>query len=149
MNLSMPDMPAFVKREVEKLEEVLSPFVKKVSKYAFWSFPLVTFSIVNLFFLLFIVPSEDRVLAALVFYAVLGAFGMALSKEAKIQRKEIQKISSDYIIERMKKSDIVDEQRKGDYITRVQNQPIRAMDHFVKFLEEENRINRQQWYGNN
>ncbi|WP_377558942.1 DUF5392 family protein [Ornithinibacillus salinisoli] len=142
----MTDMPAFVKKEIEKLNDFLSPFVKKVSKYAFWSLPLITFSIVNLFFLLFLIPSEDRMLVALIFYAILGAFGMALSKEAKLQRKEIQKISSDYIIERMKKSDLVSDRFREDYIKRVINQPVRAMDHFVKFLEEEDRLNRAKWF---
>ncbi|SET21675.1 hypothetical protein SAMN05216389_10718 [Oceanobacillus limi] len=148
MNLSMTDMPAVVRKEVEKLEETLSPFMKKVSKYAFWSFPLITFSVINLFFLLFFVPSEERVLAVLIFYAVLGAFGMALSKEAKLQRKEIQKKSSDYIIKRMNKSDIVPDDRKEDYIARVRTQPLRSVEHFIKFLKEEDQIYREQWFGN-
>lgn len=143
----MTEMPVFVKREVEKLEEVLAPLMKKVSKYAFWSLPLITLSIVNLFFLLFIVD-EYQSTFTLIFYAIIGAFGLALSKEAKLQRKELHKKSADYIIKRIKKSNIVTEDIKNKYVKRVQAQPIRSINYFIQFLEEENRINRNQWQTN-
>ncbi|WP_188456283.1 DUF5392 family protein [Virgibacillus oceani] len=139
MNFFMTNVPNFIKREMEKLQEVIAPLMKKVSKFTMWSFPLIAISIINLFFLLFVVPGE-RSLVALVIYAAIGAIGMALFKEAKAHKKEIRKISNDYIIERIQKSDIASEHRKNEYITLVKSQPVKAVYHFVSFLEEENRI---------
>ncbi|MBC5635387.1 YwnF family protein [Ornithinibacillus sp. BX22] len=139
MNLPVTDMPSFIKKEVDKLNETISPFIKKVSKYSFWAFPLIVFSLINLFFLLVVMP-ETRTTVSLILYAVMGAFGFALSKEAKHQRKEILKVSEDYIIKRINKSDVIASAVKDRYIRRVKEQPAFAMNHFIKFLEEENRL---------
>ncbi|WP_047985689.1 DUF5392 family protein [Ornithinibacillus californiensis] len=139
MNLHMTDMPSFIKKEVEKLNETISPFIKKVSKYSFWSFPLTIFSLINLFFMLVVMP-ETRTAVALVLYAIMGAFGLALSKEAKHQRKEILKVSEEFIVKRISRSNVVDETQKERYIREVKQQPAFAMNHFIKFLEEENRL---------
>jgi hypothetical protein len=139
MNLPMTDMPSFIKKEVDKLNDTIYPFIKKVSKYSFWSFPLITFSLINLFFMLVVMP-DTRTTAALIFYAVMGAFGFALSKEAKHQRKEILKVSEAFIVKRIKRSDIVTDPVKDRYIQNVKEQPGFAMNHFIKFLEEENRL---------
>lgn len=135
----MTDMPNFIKKEVDKLNETISPFIKKVSKYSFWALPLIAFSIINLFFMLVAMP-DTRSTVALIIYAVMGAFGFALSKEAKHQRKEILKVSEDFIIKRINKSEIVAKLVKDRYIQKVKEQPAFAMNHFIKFLEEENRL---------
>lgn len=139
MNLPMTDMPSFIKKEVDKLNETISPFIKKVSKYSFWAFPLIAFSLINLFFLLVVAP-ETRTTIALILYAVMGAFGFALSKEAKHQRKEILKVSEEFIIKRINKSEVLTNPVKNSYIRKVKEQPTFAMNHFIKFLEEENRL---------
>src|SRR5690606_37443779 len=137
MNLPMTNMPSFIKKEVDKLNETISPFLKKVSKYSFWSFPLIAFSLINLFFELVIMP-ETRTIITLILYAVLGAFGFALSKEAKHQRKEILKMSEEFIVKRIKKSNVIGDLAKDRYIKKVREQPAFAMNHFIRFLEEEN-----------
>ena len=139
MNLPMTDMPSFIKKEVDKLNDTIYPFIKKVSKYSFWAFPLIAFSLINLFFKLVIMP-DTRTTVALILYAVMGAFGFALSKEAKHQRKEILKVSEAFIVKRIKKSDVVTETVKERYIKNVKEQPGFAMNHFIRFLEEENRL---------
>ena len=77
----------------------------------------------------------------IILYAVLGALGMALSKEAKHQRKEIQKISTDYVISRIEKSDMASPSLKRKYTEMVKESPVLAINYFVKFLEAENREN--------
>ncbi|WP_026907977.1 YwnF family protein [Paucisalibacillus globulus] len=139
MNLPMTDMPSFIKKEVDKLNDTIYPFIKKVSKYSFWAFPLIAFSLISLFFMLVIMP-DTRTTVALILYAVMGAFGFALSKEAKHQRKEILKVSEAFIVKRIKKSDVVTETVKERYIKNVKEQPGFAMNHFIRFLEEENRL---------
>jgi hypothetical protein len=139
MNLPMTEMPSFVKKEIDKLNDTIYPVMKKVSKYSFWAFPLITFSLINLFFMLVVMP-ETRTTIAVILYAVMGAFGFALSKEAKHQRKEILKASEAFIVKRIKKSDVVADAVKDRYIQHVKQQPTFAMNHFIKFLEEENRL---------
>ncbi len=139
MNLFMGDMPLFIKRELEKLNETIAPLAKKASKYALWSLPLISVSVVNLIFLLFFMPESSNVVSLVVF-AVLGAVGFALSKEAKYHKKEIHKQSRDYMIKRITSSDAAPEHSKDKYVALVKGQPVQAMQHFVKFLEEENRM---------
>ena len=135
------DMPHFVKREVEHLHDIISPLMKKVSMYMLWSFPLIIVSIANLFLLLFIVPEYQSV-SAMVVYCILGAVGLALSTEARLQRKKIFKVSIEYIVERIKQSEIVSDLRKKEYIDQIKGHPARALNHFIAFLEEENRADR-------
>ncbi|WP_047980299.1 DUF5392 family protein [Ornithinibacillus contaminans] len=139
MNLPITDMPNSIKKEVDKLNEALSPFIKKVSKYSFWSFPLIVFSLINLVLMLVIMP-ETKSTVALILYAILGAFGFALSKEAKLQRRELVKVSEALIVKRISKSDIVTDTTKERYIKSIKAQPALSMNHFIRFLEEENRI---------
>lgn len=131
------DMPNFVKREIEKLEEIIAPLLKKASKYTLFSLPLVFFSTINLFVLLFFSPTGQFEAIPIFICAAIGAIGMALSKEAKIQRVEIQSISSDYIIERIKKSEIASDRLKKEYISLVQKQPLLSTHHFITFLQKE------------
>lgn len=139
LNLPMTDMPSFVKKEVDKLNETISPFIKKVSKYSFWAFPLIAISLINLFLSLFVMP-ETSTTVSLILFAVMGAIGFALSKEAKYQRKEILKVSEAFIIKRIKKSTAVEDMIKDRYIQQVKQQPLFAINHFIRFLEEENRV---------
>ncbi|MFG6115356.1 DUF5392 family protein [Halobacillus sp. MO56] len=146
MNFSMTDMPNSVKQEVEELEKNLSPVTKKAAKYVFLSFPLIAIATVNLLTLLFMVPEEEVRLSSIAIYALIGAVGMALSKEAKHKQKEIQKRSVDYIIERIRKSNIATERAKKDFTDQVKSQPMNAMKHFVAFLEEEKRQEKLNLY---
>ena len=136
-NVSMTHLPPFVKREVEQLENIVSPLVKKVSKYSLFSFPLITVSIFNLFFLLFYIPDSQSMVFSIGLYAVLGALGFALLKEVKTQRQEIQKMSTAYILERIHNSEIASDGRKQEYMKRIKERPRVAINLFVAFLIEE------------
>ncbi|HAM81469.1 DUF5392 family protein [Ornithinibacillus bavariensis] len=136
--LPITDMPSFIKKEVDTLNEAIAPFIKRISKYSFWAFPLIVFSLINLLFMLFIMP-DTRTTFSLVIYAVMGAFGFALSREVKLQRKEVIKVSEDFIINRIEKSSALVDSVKDRYIKSVKEQPAFAMNYFIRFLEEENR----------
>ncbi|GGC99317.1 hypothetical protein GCM10007216_32620 [Thalassobacillus devorans] len=146
MNFSMTDMPNSVKQEVEELERNLSPVTKKAAKYVFLSFPLIAISVVNLLTVLFMLPDEQVNWISVGIYALIGAVGMALSKEAKHKQIEIQERSVSYIVERIRRSDVATEQAKKDYTDQVKSQPINAMKHFVAFLEEEKRQEKLNLY---
>jgi hypothetical protein len=143
MNLFMTNMPSFVRREVEQLQQEISPLAKKVSKYMLWTLPLITISIFNLFVLIFVVPSDEQLVSSLIIYSVLGALGMALMKETKIQKKEIEQLCIGYIIERITKSKAISEYSKKEFITLIKKQPLAAINHFVNFLIEEDRTKRE------
>lgn len=136
MNMFMTEMPNFIKREMEQLHEIIKPLAKKVSKYTFWAFFLVVLSFVNLAFLLFFNP-ELQSMAILVLFAIIGAFGLALYKEAKHQKREIHRQSAAYIIKRIQKSDIVSTGYQKRYIRLIKAQPVHMMQYFIRFLEEE------------
>jgi nucleoid-associated protein YejK len=140
-NMKIPDMPNHVKKEVERLQEILNPIMKKVAKYTMWTLPLVVFSLFNLLSLLFFGALNRDNLPMILFFALTGAVGMALYKEVRIQRNEIKKISAKYIIERIRTSEVATESHKNQYIALVKNQPLGKMiNHFIMFLnEEENR----------
>ena len=137
----MANIPPFIQRELEKLNELITPLMKKASKYGFWSLPLILISVFNLVTILFFIPDRQNMVLTIILYAVLGALGMALSKEAKHQRKEIQKISTDYVISRIEKSDMASPSLKRKYTEMVKESPVLAINYFVKFLEAENREN--------
>ncbi|WP_456279092.1 DUF5392 family protein [Bacillus sp. AK128] len=139
MNFFKLEVPNFAKKEIEKLQEVIAPVVKKASRYVFWSFPLIAVSLINIFVLLFVTGFDESLTSSLVIYAILGALGMALSKEAKHQQVEIQRRSRDYIVDRIKNSDHVSDRVKEKYITLVKENPLQIMNYFVNFLEVENR----------
>ncbi|MDY0409671.1 YwnF family protein [Virgibacillus soli] len=141
MNMYMSKMPRFVKREMEQIQKIVGPLAKKSSKYALWSLPLISISLVNIVFLLFIVPAEYQSTPTVYIFAALGAFGLALSRESKLQKREIHKLSTDYMIKRIQQSDIASELSQKRYIRLIHEQPLQMMQHFVRFLEEENRSN--------
>lgn len=140
----MNDIPPFVKREVDKLEETVEPIAKKAAKYSFWSFPLIVFSVINLFFLLFIMQQNN--LIVMTFYAAIGAIGLALSKEVRHQRKELIKRTREYIIKRIHQSEEVSSEVKNKYIRLVKEHPLRSFQYFIEFLEEEHRISRLSYF---
>ncbi|WP_453996594.1 DUF5392 family protein [Bacillus nitroreducens] len=140
------NLPLFITKELEQLHKKIGPIMIKTSKYMFWSFPLITISLFNLGFLLFFIPFTNESIPSLVIYAILGAIGFALAKEAKFKKKEIEEISSNYIIERIKKSDVVTEGRQQDYISRLKEQPKLAMHYFIEFLNEEKQKEQRNLY---
>ncbi|OMF60861.1 hypothetical protein BK139_08290 [Paenibacillus sp. FSL R5-0490] len=133
------DMPNFVKRELEQLEEIVSPIMKKASRYIFWSTPLIILSLINLMTLFFTVQDEKTSPAAILIYAIIGALGFALSKEGKHQQLEIQKMSLQYMKERISKSRFASDPIKTRYQALINENPRKAVPYFIQFLKEEKR----------
>ncbi|MCM3584577.1 YwnF family protein [Mesobacillus maritimus] len=141
MNLTMKEMPLHVKKELEKLERIISPAMKKMTKYSLWTFPLLGVSIFNLVSLIFFGALNRDTLPLVLFLAIIGAIGMALYKEIKMQRKELQKISAEFMITRIQNSEVANDYHKKMYIELIKAQSIgKMMNSFIQFLnEEENR----------
>jgi len=137
-------MPRFIAKELKELQKITEPITKKVSKYMFWSFPLIAVSVFNLLITLFVIPNDERTLISLLIYAVLGAVGLALHKEVKLQRKEIQKQSADFAMKRVMKSEVVSPAYQNRYVSLIKNEPAMAVQHFIAFLEEEARQDRMK-----
>ncbi|RFB18872.1 hypothetical protein DZB84_01035 [Bacillus sp. HNG] len=144
--ITTKNLPVFITKELEELHKKIAPIMMKTSKYMFWSFPMIMISLINLVFLLFFMPFTNEAIPSLLIYAIIGAIGFALAKEAKLKKKEIEAISSKYIIERIKKSDVVTAGRQQDYITRLKNQPKLALHYFIEFLDEENKREKRNLY---
>jgi hypothetical protein len=140
MNLITSDMPRYIQREMERLQEEIAPLLKKMSRYTIWSLPLVFVSIFNLIFILVNQPIEREAYVVIIFYAIIGAIGLALSKESKLQRKAIHEQITTFMIERIRKSEI-SENRKKNFIDLINEQPINAkVNHYINFLTEEQNI---------
>ncbi|WP_078544512.1 DUF5392 family protein [Litchfieldia alkalitelluris] len=132
------DIPNFVHKELEKINEVLSPITKKVAKYRLWSFPLICISLINLYLMVMMLPSIREVVPTIILYAVLGAIGMALGKEAKHYQLQLQTQSTEYIIKRINESDIESDQIKARYTRLINDNPKNSMNYFIEFLQKEN-----------
>lgn len=141
-NFLTNSFPENIRKEIEAIQKLILPLAQKTSKYMFWTFPLIAISVLNLFYLLFVAQGGNEIYVPLFIYAVIGALGLALRKETKLNKKEIERIGMMYITERIKKSNILTEDRKSHYIHAVKKYPIAAMEQFVKFLQEEERMGR-------
>ena len=146
-NFFKHSFPENIKKELDQIQELIMPLAKKTSKYMFWTFPLIGVALINLVYLLFFSNQTDGMYRSLGEYSLIGAIGLALLKETRLNKKEIERIGVRYIIDRMKKSRYVTTERKNQYIRRVRQNPVRAMDHFIRFLQEEERLKRLSMYG--
>lgn len=135
-----------IKREIGNIQKLILPLAKKTSKYMLLTFPLIGIAVINLLFLLFFTSKENDVYMMMIIYAIIGAVGFALLKETKINKKEIQNIGVKYIEDRIKKSGVLTDDRKNKYIHLVKESPVMAMEHFVKFLQEEERVKKISFY---
>ncbi|WAA09923.1 YwnF family protein [Fervidibacillus albus] len=142
-NFMMNSFPDNIKKELEAIQRLIMPIAKKTSKYMIWTFPLIGISVLNIAYLLFFTPWDSNMYIYLGIYATLGALGFALLKETRLNKKEIEQIGVKYMIERIKKSRFVSDERKRQYIQMVKQKPVSAMENFVKFLQEEDRIGRR------
>ncbi|MDQ0217439.1 hypothetical protein ELQ35_07125 [Peribacillus cavernae] len=136
----------YVKNELEQLQKTIAPVLSKTTRYAIWAFPLMTISFFNLFFLLFYSTTGQVTAIQLVIYALLGALGLALSKERKINQKEVQKLSNEYMIKRIENSSYVNDYRKKSYVDTITEQPLTALNSFIEFINEEEKVKKQNEY---
>ncbi|UFT99058.1 YwnF family protein [Radiobacillus kanasensis] len=133
-------MPQYIQREMEAISEKIRPLMKKSSIYTSISFPLIIVSLLNAFIMLFTNGIGNGLNISLIILALMAAIGMALSKESKVLRKEIQKQSNQHIVKRIEQSDVVPESTKQKFIQMVKQQPVLGFRTFVTFLEEEEKV---------
>lgn len=135
--------PKYIQKEIENLHKLIMPLAQKTSKYMFWTYPLIGISIFNIVYLLFLSDQRGNNMYILLgIYAILGALGLALLKEIRLNKKEIEKIGRKYMIDRITKSYILSDERKDHYIKEVNQNKVLAMEKFVAFLQEEYRLDR-------
>ncbi|GGM19809.1 hypothetical protein GCM10011351_02090 [Paraliobacillus quinghaiensis] len=137
------NMPPFIKKEMEKITEQIQPLMKKNSKYVMFAFPLMLVGGINLL-ILFIQNtwSLDMVTGI---YALMTAIGLALYKESKHMNKRIHQIGKEHMIERIKTSRIIADEKKKAYVKLVKEQSKMSLQTFFNFLNEENK-ERQNLY---
>ncbi|GEL08001.1 DUF5392 family protein [Salisediminibacterium halotolerans] len=133
---------AYVKHEVDALQKMLAPKMKKSLLYGAIAIPLIISSVFNLYFLLVHVPSGAEMVWFLLLFAVLGAVGMALFKESKFLTNDMRSESYVYMQERVKNSSLLNQELIDRYIHDLQSEPKKAMDTFIMFLEHEERVKR-------
>ncbi|MCY7893992.1 DUF5392 family protein [Bacillus vallismortis] len=131
-------MPGFIKTEMQKIQKAVQPFMKKTVIYRFLAIPLAAFSLFHLAAYLFHASADRESLISIGIFALLAALGLAFFKEAGYQRKQVQKTVHIYMLNRIKKSDILSEERKNSYTRQIKEEPF-AMRSFVEFLTEEDR----------
>lgn len=113
-------------------------FHEKTVIYRFLAIPLAAFSLFNLAAFLFHASADRESLISAGIFALLAALGLAFFKEAGYQHKQIQKTVHIYMLNRIKKSEILSEERKSSYARQIKEEPF-AMRSFVEFLTEEDR----------
>ncbi|MRG85877.1 DUF5392 family protein [Salinibacillus xinjiangensis] len=140
-------MPGFVKKELEAISEVLHPYLKKHSKYLVFALPLLTFSVFNLFFYLITGNLYLDMIPTLAIYALMASIGLALYKESRYVKKEIENIGMEHMINRIKNSEHMNDYSKESYINTIKEQPKLGFQPFIDFLTEEHQ-RKQQMFGN-
>ncbi|MDQ0256858.1 hypothetical protein J2S74_004280 [Evansella vedderi] len=131
--------PLYIKKEFEEMKKLTAPIVRRYSIYSFISAPLVIFSAINLYFLLFHSTWTSEI-PLLIIYGVLGAIGLALFKESTFQSKQVFKMGYHYMINRMKESKYLYDYRKERYLQLINQNPVDAVNIFREFLKEEERM---------
>ncbi|KGX85583.1 DUF5392 family protein [Pontibacillus litoralis] len=144
--MNFMNLPKYMEIELEKMNETIQPLLKKVSKYTFGSVLLISFAIFNLISVMFYGESTPTTLS-LIILAFVGAFGMALNKEKKVYKQEINQKGNEYIMGRMKNSRTLSEQRIDHYIKDVKQQNTLALNLFYSFLTEEEEVKNKALYG--
>lgn len=131
-------LPGFIKKEIQKIQIAIAPLMKKSIIYRFLAFPLAAFSLFHLASLLIQAPSGRGAFVSAGIFALLAALGLAFFKEAGYQRKQVQKTIRLYMLNRIRKSNILSEERKSAYTRLIAEEPS-AMKSFIEFLTEEDR----------
>ena len=137
--LIFKQMPSYVEREMEIIKDHVKPLLKKTSTYSLIAIPISMMSLINLFFLLVYNGVNKEVMGSLIVFSIIGAVGIALFKESKFLRKEIQQKTNKYITDRITKSEYVLDYQKKEFIKLINERPILGFNRFVNFLEEENK----------
>jgi hypothetical protein len=132
-------MPGYIAREFEEIQKRTLPILKKTRKYMFLAFLIIPISIMNLVGLVFHTPWSQEMFISTLIFAVFGALGFAFQKEVRYSVKEVHRITTTYMKERVEKSRVLDVQRQQHYLQLLHTQPKQTSEIFQRFLEEENR----------
>ncbi|WP_058306552.1 DUF5392 family protein [Gracilibacillus massiliensis] len=132
------ELPSFMKLELEKLFQKINPLIKKNTKYMMFAVPLLFISLFNLIFFLFFGGFSNGMFAIAVVYALMAAVGLALYKESKHIKRKIKELEMEHMVTRIKKSDVINDYKKKDYISLIKSQPRMGIHTFMNFLTEEN-----------
>ncbi|MCT2537485.1 YwnF family protein [Aquibacillus koreensis] len=135
-------LPKSAQVELESIQKLIGPIMKVRTRYIMFSVPMITLSLFQLSVLLFYGGMNQELLWTSVFYALLAAIGFALLKEGKQKKLEMQQMTNDYMIDRVNKSQFVSEHNKKEYVELIQQQPFLAINNFIRFLTEEDKIRR-------
>ncbi|KIL51384.1 hypothetical protein KP77_08960 [Jeotgalibacillus alimentarius] len=136
MDKKLEQYPPYIRQELSKLNDKIEPITKQFMKYRLWGTPLVVVSVLNLFLIILPFGVSTEIIPALILFAVLGAIGMALSKEAKLKRTEVVVQTQDYMLKRIAESD---SDYRDEYLRRVRNNALQGVDLFIEFLQKEKR----------
>ncbi|SEN67126.1 hypothetical protein SAMN04488134_101603 [Amphibacillus marinus] len=132
-------LPPFIKREMDLISEKIRPIMKKVSTYYMFGFPLMLIGILNMVLPFINTDFAMETLLIPAIFALVAAIGIALFKESRFLRKQIHRIGKDYMVERISKSEVMEDSEKSRYITNVKKQVRMDLQPFFKFLTEENK----------
>ncbi|GAE29846.1 DUF5392 family protein [Alkalihalobacillus hemicellulosilyticus] len=130
----------YIAKELEKIQSKLKPFMKKSTIYTFISMPLITFSMMHLGIILFQIGISQEMMLVVVIAALSGAFGLALFKESMHVNKQMFQTSVDYMTDRILKSTKIPDQSREQYLDQIHTEPMKAVNTFCLFLEQEERI---------
>jgi len=133
------NIPRYVEREIEEIQKLTLPIIKKTRKYSFLAILIIPISILNLLSLVFFTPWSQEMFISTLIFAIVGALGFAFQKEVRYSAKEIHKVSIAYMKKRVEKSRVLDLHRQRHYIELLSTHPTRTLNTFQQFLEEENR----------
>ncbi len=133
--------PAYARIELEKIQLLVAPLVKKSTMYRIVSILLMSVSFTNLAFILW--GETNYTMIALGVFSVLAAIGMALYKEAVYQNREIQKTSLEYIKGRMQRSTTLPQVTRDHYMEQIDIEPRNAIPMFFEFLNKEERMRKR------
>lgn len=129
-----------VRREFEKMHEKIKPIYLRSLIYAIVSAPLFSFSIVNMYYILFNLEGNYSVGLPLTLFSIIAAFSVALFVEALHKNKEIKKTSVEFIKDRIIMSKYMDDDRKEGYLKKVESNPKEVFKVFVDFLIHEDML---------
>ncbi|MBP3039408.1 DUF5392 family protein [Bacillaceae bacterium Marseille-Q3522] len=134
---SVKKLPEFIQVEIDNLQKQVSPLLKRNFSFTLIAALLVSSSLVNLFFMLFIEKAGFDQALILGLFAILGAAGFAFFKESRVVKKAILIRSQQYILKRIHNSSVLPETRKNNYVKWIKAQPFSSMNLFFEFLKEE------------
>ncbi|MBM7540373.1 DUF5392 family protein [Amphibacillus cookii] len=132
-------LPPFIKQEMDVISAKIRPLMKKVSAYYMFGFPLMLIGLLSMGMYLFDNSLNVETMMIPSVYALIAAAGVALFKESRFLKKQIHQVGKNYMVERIDKSEIIEEEEKNHYIKTVKKQVKMDLQPFFKFLTEENK----------